>query len=99
MNKPEQPFADRTIREPECRQITGLCRSTRYMMEKEGAFPARRKLGGRAVGWLLSEVTAWQQCRTVKLSGSLKTPSCSTAAARRLPVIRYQARRIAGGIL
>jgi prophage regulatory protein len=34
------------------------------MMEKEGKFPARRKLGGRAIGWLLSEVTAWQQsCR------------------------------------
>lgn len=31
------------------------------MMEKEGKFPARRKLGGRAVGWLLSEVTAWQK--------------------------------------
>ncbi|RNT25487.1 AlpA family phage regulatory protein [Klebsiella aerogenes] len=56
--------SDRTIREPECRQITGLCRTTRYMLEKEGKFPARRKLGGRAIGWLLSEVTAWQQsCR------------------------------------
>ncbi|MDD8750192.1 helix-turn-helix transcriptional regulator [Escherichia coli] len=40
------------------------CRTTRYMMEKEGSFPARRKLGGRAVGWLLSEVTAWQQSRS-----------------------------------
>lgn len=56
-----QNLTDRTIREAECRQITGLCRTTRYLMEKEGKFPARRKLGGRAVGWLLSEVTAWQQ--------------------------------------
>lgn len=64
MNHLEQPAAERTIREPECRQITGLCRSTRYMMEKEGTFPARRKLGGRAVGWLLSEVTAWQHSRS-----------------------------------
>ena len=60
MNQAAQ-HTDRTIREPECRQITGLCRTTRYMMEKEGTFPARRKLGGRAVGWLLSEVIAWQQ--------------------------------------
>lgn len=52
---------DRTIREPECRQITGLCRTTRYLMEREGRFPARRKLGGRAVGWLLSEIQVWQQ--------------------------------------
>ncbi len=52
---------DRTIREPECRQITGLCRTTRYLLEKEDKFPARRKLGGRAVGWILSEVLTWQQ--------------------------------------
>lgn len=57
------PQSDRTIREPECRKITGLCRTTRYLMEKEGTFPARRQLGGRAVGWLLSEVTAWQHSR------------------------------------
>lgn len=56
-----QLFTDRTIREPECRQITGLCRTTRYLMEREGKFPARRKLGGRAVGWMLSEIQEWQQ--------------------------------------
>ncbi|MDD9246575.1 AlpA family transcriptional regulator [Enterobacter soli] len=60
MNANHQP-TERTIREPECRQITGLCRTTRYMMEKDGKFPTRRKLGGRAVGWLLSEIIAWQQ--------------------------------------
>lgn len=54
-------ITDRTIREPECHKITGLCRTTRYLMEKEGKFPARRKLGGRAVGWILSEVLEWQQ--------------------------------------
>ncbi|MDF7759035.1 AlpA family phage regulatory protein [Kosakonia cowanii] len=57
--------AERVIREAECRQLTGICRTTRYMMEKSGQFPARRKLGGRAVGWLLSEVTAWQHSRKV----------------------------------
>lgn len=57
------PQSDRTIRESECRILTGLCRTTRYLMEKEGKFPARRQLGGRAVGWLLSEVTAWQHSR------------------------------------
>lgn len=54
---------DRMIREAECRSLTGLCRTTRYLMEKEGRFPSRRKMGGRAVGWLLSEVTAWQQAQ------------------------------------
>ncbi|EKS6309734.1 helix-turn-helix transcriptional regulator [Enterobacter hormaechei] len=62
--KQPSPAAERVIREAECRQLTGICRTTRYMMEKEGSFPARRKLGGRAVGWLLSEVTAWQQSRS-----------------------------------
>lgn len=63
MNQPKQlhQLAERVIREAECRQLTGLCRTTRYLMEKEGKFPSRRKLGGRSVGWLLSEVTAWQQ--------------------------------------
>lgn len=63
MNQTTQS-ADRVIREAECRQLTGICRTTRYMMEKEGKFPARRRLGGRAVGWLLSEVSAWQQSRS-----------------------------------
>lgn len=58
--KHSQPLAERVIREAECRQLTGLCRTTRYMMEKDGKFPSRRKLGGRSVGWLLSEISAWQ---------------------------------------
>lgn len=62
--KQSSPTTERVIREAECRQLTGICRTTRYMMEKEGTFPARRKLGGRAVGWLLSEVFAWQQSRS-----------------------------------
>lgn len=54
-------LTERVIREAECRQLTGICRTTRYMMEKDGKFPVRRKLGGRAVGWLLSEIQVWQQ--------------------------------------
>jgi len=62
MNLPEQAKsdADRIIRETECRRLTGICRTTRYLMEKKGVFPARRQLGGRSVGWLLSEISAWQ---------------------------------------
>lgn len=37
IKQPHQP-AERVIREAECRQLTGICRTTRYMMEKEGAF-------------------------------------------------------------
>ncbi|MCU6211073.1 AlpA family phage regulatory protein [Morganella morganii] len=49
----------RVIRESECRKMTGLCRTTRYLMEKKGLFPARRKLGGRSIGWVLPEVVEW----------------------------------------
>ncbi|HID4043639.1 TPA: helix-turn-helix transcriptional regulator [Pluralibacter gergoviae] len=62
--KQSQQPAERVIREAECRQLTGICRTTRHMMEKEGKFPARRKLGGRAVGWLLSEIADWQKTRS-----------------------------------
>ncbi|HID4134408.1 TPA: helix-turn-helix transcriptional regulator [Pluralibacter gergoviae] len=62
--KHSSSLTERMIREAECRQLTGICRTTRYIMEKEGKFPARRKLGGRAVGWLLSEVADWQKTRS-----------------------------------
>ena len=54
---------DRFIREKECQQLTGLSRSCRYRLEKAGQFPSRRKLGGRSVGWSLSEVLAWKDSR------------------------------------
>ena len=38
---------------------TGLCYTSIYNMEKKGAFPARRKLGVRAVCWIKEEVDAW----------------------------------------
>ncbi|MCU6216488.1 helix-turn-helix transcriptional regulator [Enterobacter bugandensis] len=58
-NERSSNFPDRIIRETECRHLTGLCRTTRYVMEKKGTFPARRQLGGRSVGWRLSEVQSW----------------------------------------
>lgn len=59
--KNQTSITDRIVREPERRQITGICRTKCHLMEKEGKFPARRKLGGRAVGWMLSEIQEWLQ--------------------------------------
>lgn len=60
MNQADQlNTSDRIIREGECRKLTGVCRTTRYTMEREGKFPARRQLGGRSIGWVLSEVLDW----------------------------------------
>lgn len=63
MNTPRQQ-PDRIVRERECKQLTGLARTTRYMMERAGNFPTRRQLGGRSMGWMLSEVNEWLASRT-----------------------------------
>lgn len=55
---------DRVVREKECRELTGLCRATRFLWEKKGKFPVRRNLGGRSIGWLLSEIQEWQNSQT-----------------------------------
>lgn len=51
--------ADRFIREGECRQLTGLSRSQRWRLEREGRFPARVQLSERAFAWLESELRTW----------------------------------------
>ena len=50
---------DRIIRETECKALTSLSKSTRRILEINGDFPKRKKLGPRCVGWLLSEIIAW----------------------------------------
>jgi prophage regulatory protein len=52
-------IADRIVREFECRQITGLSRSTRWRLEREGLFPRRRRISPGCSGWLCSEIIAW----------------------------------------
>jgi prophage regulatory protein len=41
------------------RSRTGLSRSTLYRRISEGRFPSPIQLGGRAVGWLDSDIDAW----------------------------------------
>ena len=50
---------DRFIREKECREITGLSRSTRWRLERANLFPKRRQISLNAVAWLESEVQDW----------------------------------------
>lgn len=51
---------DRILRWPEVQNRTGLCRSHVHGLAAKGKFPTPIKLGGgRASGWLESEVTAW----------------------------------------
>ncbi len=57
-------MADRFIRERECRELTGLSRTTRWRLERRGNFPKRRKISPNGVAWLLSEISSWQDSRT-----------------------------------
>jgi prophage regulatory protein len=56
---------DRIIREPAVKEQTGLSRSTRWRLEREDKFPARRKLSDNAVGWLESEIRDWIASRNI----------------------------------
>jgi len=53
----------RYIRDPECRTVTGLSRSTRWRLEKAGKFPRRRQLSARAIGWVAAEIDEWAKQR------------------------------------
>ncbi len=47
------------LRLPAVLSRTGLSRSTVYLRIAEGTFPRQVNLGGRAVGWLSSELETW----------------------------------------
>lgn len=49
----------RIIRRPDVERQTGLSRSTLYRMIEEGRFPRPIRLGARAVGWRIREVSEW----------------------------------------
>ena len=51
------------LRLPRVKARTGLSRSTIYLRVAEGSFPRPVSLGGRAVGWVESEVQKWLEQR------------------------------------
>ncbi|EAM9431948.1 AlpA family phage regulatory protein [Salmonella enterica] len=53
------PEIERMIRDAECKWLTGTSLNSRSRLEKMGMFPKRLHLGGKSVGWRLSEVQAW----------------------------------------
>ena len=46
-------------------QAVGLSRTTIWRLEKDGKFPARRKLSSNSVGWLRSSIEEWIQSRAI----------------------------------
>ena len=49
------------LRLPGVKASTGLSRSTIYLRVSQGRFPKPVKLGGRAVGWVQTEIQEWLQ--------------------------------------
>jgi len=52
-------MANYILRLPAVKARTGLSRSTLYLRITEGRFPKPISLGGRAVGWVESEIEDW----------------------------------------
>ena len=59
----EVNMIDRFLREPECKRITGLSRTTRWRLERAGQFPKRRQISANVVAWLESEIDEWLRAR------------------------------------
>ena len=56
-------MANVILRLPHVKKRTGLSRSTIYLRISNGEFPTPISLGGRAVGWLESEVNDWLETK------------------------------------
>ena len=57
------------LRRPEVERATGLPRSTIYQLMADGRFPKPVSLGARSVGWLETEIAAWQKDRISRRDG------------------------------
>ena len=50
-------------READVARYTGLSRSTRWKLEKQGEFPRRVRISVRAVAWCAHEIIFWAESR------------------------------------
>ena len=73
-------------READVARYTGLCRSTRWKLEKHGEFPRRVRISVRAVAWWAHEIIFWAGSRP--RAGDL---SAANAAIPALTVYRASA--------
>lgn len=52
-------MSKKIIRLPEVKYKTGLSRSSIYLRMSNSEFPQSISLGGRAIGWLESDIELW----------------------------------------
>ncbi|MCS3471227.1 prophage regulatory protein [Pseudomonas sp. JUb42] len=65
------------IRRPEVMKLTGIRTTKLYELIKEGQFPKQVHLGGRTVGWVKSEVIAWNRAQVAAARADQATPTKS----------------------
>ncbi|MEX2249159.1 MAG: AlpA family transcriptional regulator [Parvibaculum sp.] len=58
------------LRRREVESLTGKSRSSLYRDMSAGTFPRPIKLGEKSVGWIESEILAWQQERIAERDGA-----------------------------
>lgn len=58
-------MADKHLRRPAVEELTGLSRTTIYVMMKRGEFPRPVKLTSKAVAWPESVIAEWLASRPV----------------------------------
>jgi prophage regulatory protein len=72
---------DQIVRKEQLPQFTGLRRTKLTELIEKGEFPKPVPIGDRAVGWLSSEIAAWQQSCKEKRDGDAPRPGLHGAAA------------------
>jgi prophage regulatory protein len=84
------PIETSYLRIPEVERLTGLSRSTIYLMMSKGEFPLPYSLGDRAVGWDAAEVGSWLASRVKTRQGASEPRSV------RMRQVRAGARKAGG---
>lgn len=69
------------LRLPEVCKVTGMSRSTIYLMESQAKFPRRMRIGIRAVGWVEAEVQGWIADRVRPSRSTAHVPEIRTSHA------------------
>ena len=84
-SKDSQPEAAPVIlRMARVKTMTGLGRSTIYRLMSMQLFPSAVRLGPRAVGWRLSEITEWNAARPAVIHRKSAAVNADETSVKRL---------------
>jgi prophage regulatory protein len=76
-------MTDRFMRDAEVAKVTGLCRTTRWELERDGKFPRRRLITSGSVGWLESEIDEFVRTRPAGAPPAKPAALAAAACARK----------------